>query len=400
MNTNIDKQLSPQERFEKRVRELYGNIYDLSLAEYRGREKPITLICKKHGNFTITPRVLLNGDHRERHGCPACFGITIQRKITQQDFEAIVKEKYGDKYDISSVIYRNRYQILNLVCPDCGETFKTNPKKLLEGKGCDRCEGRIKDLRYYTERAKAVHGNKYDYSECTLSKKGKFVYLNSIKCKIHGYFSSRAGVHIDKKSNCPKCAGYTNKIPKWQRRDAYILKAIKKFGEGKFDYSQVVYINKRTKVWIKCNEHNRWIFISLEDHARGSGGCPECSESEGELETRLYLEKKKIEFQTQVKVENIHPKELDLQYLVADFYLPKYRLFIEYNGEQHYKDCTWLQIGKRTLAFQQLRDQTLREFCELNNYNLLEIHYKDKDKIGKIIQEKLKSIKTKKRSKT
>lgn len=385
-----------QERFLQKARAKYGDTYDYSLVEYQGREIPVKIICKTHGVFPICPRTFLQGTHSHpAHGCPKCDGIQEQKKITQDDFLQAVREKHGDKWDVSNVQYVSQNQILGLSCPDCKDNFKTTTKKLMDGLGCPRCEGRIKDLRYYVEEAKKVHGDEYDYSECNIKReKGKHPMLINIRCKHHGLYSTRADVHIKMKCKCPKCYPPKDKIPLEERRDAYIRRAIERHGEGHFDYSQVDYHTKREKVKIRCVIHNYWFYQSLEEHSKKNkmGGCPLCSETTGEREVRLHLQKKHIDFTAQVEIENIRPKELPRQYLRVDFYISKYRLFIEYNGEQHYRDCGWFK-ERGGFEMQQLRDEVLREYCQKFNFNLLEIKYSDFDNIGKLIDAKIKEIK-------
>ena len=384
------------ENFLEKARAKYGDTYDYSLVNYEGREIPIKIICKTHGVFPITPRNFLSGCHNQpAHGCPKCDGIKEQKKITQEDFLQAVREKHGDKWDVSNVQYVSQNQILGLSCPDCKDNFKTTTKKLMDGLGCPRCEGRIKDLRYFVEEAKKVHGDEYDYSECYLShSKSGAIVLNNIRCKHHGLYSTRADIHIKLKCKCPKCNPPKDKIPLEERRDAYIRRAIERHGEGHFDYSQVDYHRKRDKVKIRCIIHNYWFYQSLEEHSKKNkmGGCPLCSETTGEREVRLYLQKKHIDFTAQVEIENIRPKELPRQYLRVDFYISKYRLFIEYNGEQHYRDCGWFK-ERGGFEMQQLRDEVLREYCHKFDFNLLEIKYSDFDNIGKLIDAKIKEIK-------
>ena len=142
----------------------------------------------------------------------------------------------------------------------------------MDGLGCPRCEGRIKDLRYFVEEAQKVHGNEYDYSDCYLSHdKNNHIMLSDIRCKVHGFFSTRADVHIKMKCKCPKCNVPPDKLSPEQRRDAYIRKAIKIHGEDHFDYSQVDYHTKKEKVKIRCVIHNYWFFQSLEGKDQGEG---------------------------------------------------------------------------------------------------------------------------------
>lgn len=69
-------------------------------------------------------------------------------------------------------------------------------------------------LQQFTEKAKTVHGDRYDYSQIT-------EYKNSttklpIVCREHGVFLQTADGHINQKHGCPKCnkqggkGGYTH----------------------------------------------------------------------------------------------------------------------------------------------------------------------------------------------
>jgi hypothetical protein len=101
------------------------------------------------------------------------------------------------------------------------------------------------DKQTFIERAKAVHGDKYDYS--------KVVYVNAttnieIVCPTHGSFLQQPNSHINQKQGCKKCAG------KYQDRDGFVADAIA-IHDDRYDYSKVKYINSMTKVEILCREH-------------------------------------------------------------------------------------------------------------------------------------------------
>ena len=73
------------------------------------------------------------------------------------------------------------------------------------------------------------------------------------------------------------------------RRVQFICESDKKHG-GKYDYSDVNYINAHTKVAIKCKEHG--IFLqSPNSHKRGAG-CPKCS-GNARLDNDVFINKLK-----------------------------------------------------------------------------------------------------------
>ena len=70
---------------------------------------------------------------------------------------------------------------------------------------------------------------------------------------------------------------------------------------------------------------------------------------------------------------------------MVDFYLPDYRMFIEMNGEQHYKNIAYFHQDSWTFEDQQIRDESLRQYSKRHNVRLLVIKYDEIKKIPKIL---------------
>jgi very-short-patch-repair endonuclease len=65
-----------QDEFINRMTLLFGDTYDLSLAEYKSIKEPVKIICKEHGVFEKTPDALFHG-----YGCPLCLNsVSTQQK--------------------------------------------------------------------------------------------------------------------------------------------------------------------------------------------------------------------------------------------------------------------------------------------------------------------------------
>ena len=114
---------------------------------------------------------------------------------------------YKNKYDYSKVKYRKADEKVTILCPEHGE-FLIRPAKHLRGHGCPKCGNEQSTLKrsltkeQFVERAKQIHGDKYDYSEFNYTNdKAKSIII----CPIHGRFIQQASVHIRMKSGCPKC---------------------------------------------------------------------------------------------------------------------------------------------------------------------------------------------------
>ena len=172
----------------------------------------------------------------------------MTKKMTNSEFIAKARKIHNEKYDYSKVEYINNRTKVCIICPIHGEFWQT-PNAHLNGQDCPKCKGKIKlTLEKFIEKAKKVHGDKYDYS--------KVEYINNhtkvcIICPIHGEFWQTPQHHL-KGVGCPKCYGNFRKTT-----EQFIEEARKVHGD-KYDYSKVEYVNATTKVRIICPKHGEF----------------------------------------------------------------------------------------------------------------------------------------------
>lgn len=217
-------------------------------------------------------------------------------------------------------------------------------------------------LEKFINKARKIHGNKYDYSkvEC-IDSKTKVCII----CPIHGEFWQKPNKHINCKQGCPKCAG--RKLSTEEIRE----KLIEIFGE-KYDFSKFVYQNATAKSCVICKEHGE--FYTSWHKLKEGHGCPICAtQNQSELRLKTILEK---------NFENvIYQKKFDwLGKQSLDFYLPKYNVGIEYQGRQHFCNKTRFNY-EETLE----RDLRKRSLCKKNGIDILYFTY-EKRKIPKEFQ--------------
>jgi len=86
------------------------------------------------------------------------------RKLTNLEFITKAKEVHGDKYDYSKTEYMNAQTKVCIICPEHGE-FWQKPYNHLNGNGCPSCIRHEWDTKSFIEKARKIHGNKYDYSK-------------------------------------------------------------------------------------------------------------------------------------------------------------------------------------------------------------------------------------------
>lgn len=115
---------------------------DFSKSEYVGSRLKMSVICRKHGEFMITPSRLF--DQNCQVGCWEC-GIEKRSASKKLNFQTIIQraiEVHGDKYDYSRLEleeYESIYQKGTIICPIHG-SFKQSLNCHIQGKGCYHCQ--------------------------------------------------------------------------------------------------------------------------------------------------------------------------------------------------------------------------------------------------------------------
>ena len=95
----------------------------------------------------------------------------------------------------------------------------------------------------FIAKAKEIHGDKYDYTKAVyITSKTKMTLI----CPIHGEFEQRPYDHLSGK-HCQKCSHIAKTISRSLTTEQFIAKAKLAHG-GKYDYSKVNYVNKKTNV--------------------------------------------------------------------------------------------------------------------------------------------------------
>jgi very-short-patch-repair endonuclease len=313
------------EEFIQEAVKLHCDIYDYSKVEYKTCKDYVTIICKKHGPFVQTPDIHLNN----KAGCQICSNErnALRMSDTQEDFLRKAVEVHGDTFDYSKVNYIDSQTYVTIICQEIGHgEFPQVPSSHLQGTGCIKCSGTYQfDTNEFKERAVKKHGNKYDYS--------KVDYVNCqakviIGCKEHGDFEQLAGQHLSGKG-CRICGGSAP-----LNLEIAIEKFKLKHGDL-YDYSKCKYVNCSTNMSIICKKHGEFQ-QTYDNHSRGTG-CPSCLwKTEGKLYERLKQCCPNVE--RQFKADWCKNKT----HLPFDFCIPEYKIIIELDGAQHFKQiCNW-----------------------------------------------------------
>jgi hypothetical protein len=188
----------------------------------------------------------------------------MPKRVTTEDFIERAKAVHGDSYDYSLAEYQGIHKYVTIVCRKHGQ-FQQSPANHYQGKGCSVCGGsRPHTTESFIDAAQSVHSDRYDYSQVEYVNNKTVV---TIICRLHGPFSQVAKVHICG-GGCPECAGV-----KKHNTQSFIEKARDVHGD-RYDYSKVDYESSHAPVSIICPNHGPFT-QSPSNHFAGKG-CNEC----------------------------------------------------------------------------------------------------------------------------
>ena len=282
-----------KEKFTERLKEIHGDMYDTSEAEYINARTNIKLFCKKHNIwFESTPDNILN----KSYGCPKCRYEKMAEK-NKTPLEKVIEKSntvHNFKYDYSLITeYKNNRIKYPIICPKHGIFYQDFDHHINRGAGCPHCSGNAKrTLESVINDATKIHHGKYDYTNSVY--KG----IHEKMCIIchekdengveHGEFWQAPNDHLHGQG-CPKCKG--KKI--WDSRGRLtvddVKEEFKKLYGDEYDYSLfTTYKNNRTKIPVICKEHGVF-YVTPNNHLRGRG-CPKCKPAKVSEKQRLPIE--------------------------------------------------------------------------------------------------------------
>ncbi|KZY37730.1 MULTISPECIES: hypothetical protein [unclassified Oleiphilus] len=257
--------------FINKARSVHGEKYEYEESDYIKSAIKLTVTCPEHGNFSITPN-----NHLRGKGCAECGKgkSRLARLKTVDKFLSKANEVHGVRYNYSKINYKDTHTKVEIICKDHG-AFLQAPQKHMAGQGCPSCARNYlselfnSDMSQFVEKAKAVHADKFDYSEAT--------YVNSktpirIICPIHGVFDQDPTTHLNS-NGCPQCGKLMAAKKKTKDTEWFIEQATLVHGNN-YQYDQSQYKSIKTPLTICCPLHGT--FEQTPDkHIQGQG-CPQC----------------------------------------------------------------------------------------------------------------------------
>lgn len=300
------------------------------------------------------------------------------RKLTTETFIEKARKVHGNKYDYSKVNYINSQTKVCIICPEHGEFWQT-PNSHLNGIGCPKCSGLKKwTTEEFIEKSKKINGDRYDYSKTNYINKRTNVIIT---CKIHGDFIQNPHNHISQKQGCPLCGKKYAKDFRKNDYNHFIEESVKRFGNI-YDFPNIEneYINSHSVIHIKCKKcGNVFKKIACDHLTSPHGGCLKCycNKSTAENEISLFLE-------NLIGKENLIYRDRNvLDGCELDIYIPSYKIAVEYNGlywhSNKYKEDKNYHLKKT-------------ELCENHGIRLIQIFEDEYINHKEIVLNKLKHL--------
>lgn len=259
--------------------------------------------------------------HVRGNSCPKCANLKRGRfdRLDTELFIDKAKEVHGDKYDYSKTVYINARNKVCIICPEHGE-FWQNPASHLQGLGCPKCAGQNRNNDDFIKLAKNKHGDKYDYSKSHFTKMNEKV---CIICPEHGEFWQTPAKHL-RGQGCPVCAKENTAKKICIQRDDFIKRAREIHGD-KYDYSKINFETLHDKIEIICPTHGSFYQYAY-DHLNGHA-CPHCGCNTSEGENEIYKS-------LQILIPNVEKRKRGLlgDGREIDIYISDRQIGIEYNG--------------------------------------------------------------------
>ena len=345
--------------------------YKLISKEYINSRTKLDIICDKGHKCSI------NWDNfKYGKRCKECNKLN-QRKRYQHSYEHVKTYVESLGFSLLSENYSNRQELLNIKCSK-GHEFKRSFAYLQKNKVCPTCKEKAKKKEKSDEMISIIkeYLEIFGYRLLSTEYKDCKTKLNMICNKGHNCSISWSNFKHGKR--CKTCSIINN-----ANRSRHDYSFVKSYFKS-FDYELLsdTYANENEPLKVRCPEghETKMTYKVFKTGCR----CVICRQSKGEREVIRCLKK--------IGVDYIYNSEYfnDLLSLKGnplrpDFILPQYKIWIEYDGEFHFKKM-YKNDNYETLK---IHDEIKNKYAKKHNWKLIRIPYWEFDNIEKILTKEL-----------
>ena len=327
------------ETFVQLAKEIHGDKFDYSLVtEIKDCRDKVKVICPVHGVFEIEVFQHIRGKDKHPIGCVLCNRES--RLLSGKDIKRIIQQNNNEDYDLSLIDDNKKYKVtdkVGIILKNKNTIIRQiryiiNKKKNKIRRQVIRKKVKCKySVQEFIELARAVHGDKYDYS---LIKEIETVISRvPIICPVHGKFNQEVRKHLDGQG-CRKCGRRALGDKMFKTTDTFIKEA-NETHDGFYDYSKTEYVGCYDKVTITCPIHGDFQQVPYS-HIQGHG-CPKCNVSHKKLENSVAQFVEELGY-TIIRGNRSILYDKDTKfYKEIDIYIPSLKAAIEVNGVYWHK---------------------------------------------------------------
>ncbi len=135
------KKKRTQEEFLEQIHQIHsdnGDTYDYSLVKYKNLDTKVKIVCPVHGEFSISPRSIL----QQHAGCRQC-GLDrsgLAKRTTREEFIEHSNTVHFHKYTYEKVIYVGNNTNVIITCPIHGDFSQLPYIHTVQKSGCPECK--------------------------------------------------------------------------------------------------------------------------------------------------------------------------------------------------------------------------------------------------------------------
>lgn len=381
------------DQFIERARERYGDRFAYDRCAYKNMKTHVCITCPEHGDVMVHPESFLV---KVRHGCPKC-GMRHAKKPPQYTTESLIAKYraiWGEEFDYSEVVYEAWEEKVKIRHRECGRVMWQVPGSHFRH-GCLPCSAkrrgalmRLKSKRRFLQRARAIHGQKYEYDVDRFSSMKAHIEVKCLKHKTTFCCSPNNHLHPTAPTGCPACAMEERRSALSMGVSEFAAKAQAVHGDF-YGYDLVEYTNNKGLVAIRCPEHG--VFMQSPDSHLRKSGCPLCTGSRMERRIAQALTRWRVDHRPQHSFPDcrrLKPLPFDFAILSPDSGVCG---VIEHHGDQHFQVVEYFG-GEEAFSERQENDATKSRYCHEQGIPLLTTTSDDDGSIESVLRDFCQSL--------
>lgn len=324
------------------------------LPNYKSKHTYYKCVCEC-GNECIVADHNLSKGHTQSCGCNTKIRLNNRKDYTGVKFGRLIVKEMLYNYGINNRTH------CKCIC-DCGNECIVDAGSLISGKtkscGCLEKESRY-NRKHYKDLSNIIFGYVVPIKMLYIDNGGHAIWM--CKCDCGNIIKTSSNNLLSGKTTSCGCRHYES--------NAIDLTG-KKF--GKLTAKYYIRGNGKTKrKWFcECECGNSTIVCTWDLIRENTLSCGCMKQSHMELYIENLLTENNIDFIQQCRFDNCR----NVRSLPFDFYLPDYKVCIEYDGKQHFEPVDFFG-GQKAFEQRKINDNMKTNYCLENGISLMRLPY-------------------------